>query len=272
MQQAIDFEIRWQIEQIEDGLEIQQATVLFDPDTGETRAMRTKEDAADYRYFPDPDLPPLVIDPSWIERIRAEMPESQEAMRARLLTQYGLAPDTAKLLVSDKPTVQLFEDALAVTRTSANSSTWRGVNDAQIVANWTLGKLSAYMNFADLAMDKCPVTAQAFGHLLSLVLGNKITPTGADTILREHLMIGSASMPEEIDTIVRKLDLAQISDTGAIEKVVDDVLAASPLIVAEVKAGKEKAFNALVGKIMAATRGKANPAQVNAILKQKLGT
>jgi aspartyl-tRNA(Asn)/glutamyl-tRNA(Gln) amidotransferase subunit B len=271
LQEAIEFEVRRQIELIEDGGTVVQETRLYDSDKRETRSMRSKEDAHDYRYFPDPDLPPLVIDETWIERVRSAMPEMPESMRVRFTTAYGLTADTAKLLASDKSTAQFFEHALAAARVDTVTKEGQGVSAAQIVANWTLGKLSAYMNFRDLTIDRCPVSARDFGHLLSLVLGNKITPTGADSVLREYLMEGKVQSPPAIDALVQQLDLAQISDAGTLEKSVDGILSANPAIVAEFRAGKEKAFNALVGKAMAATKGKANPTQINDILRRKLG-
>jgi aspartyl-tRNA(Asn)/glutamyl-tRNA(Gln) amidotransferase subunit B len=254
LQQAIDFEVRRQIELIEDGGTVVQETRLYDPDRNETRSMRSKEDAQDYRYFPDPDLPPLVIDAAWIERVRAEMPELPEAKRARFASAFALAESDAASLVANAALAQSFEATVAA-----------GV-DAKLAANWHLGEFAAAVNRTDIDAADAPVQGARLAGLLKRIEDGTISGKIAKDVFGA-MWAGEG----DADAIIAARGLRQISDEGAIEKIVDDVLAAQPAIVAEFRAGKEKAFNALVGKAMAATKGKANPAQVNAILKRKLG-
>ncbi len=255
MQQAIDFEIRWQIEQIEDGLAIQQATVLFDPDTGETRAMRTKEDAADYRYFPDPDLPPLVIAPEWVEQVRSEMPELPRAMAQRFVADYGLPAYDAAQLTASKATSAYFEQA-------AQAS-----GQAKLASNWVMGEISRRLNAGELAIDEAPVSASQLAALLGRIADNTISNNAARQVF-DALWTGEGS---DVDAVIEAKGLKQMNDDGALEKILDAVIAANPDNVAQFKAGKDKAFNALVGQAMKASKGKANPAQVNALLRKKLG-
>ena len=254
MQQAIDFEIRWQIEQIEDGLKIQQATVLFDPDTGETRAMRTKEDAADYRYFPDPDLPPLVIAPEWVEQVRGEMPELPRAMAQRFVADYGLPAYDAAQLTASKATSAYFEQA-------AQAS-----GQAKLASNWVMGEISRRLNAGELAIDQAPVSAAQLGALLGRIADNTISNNAARQVF-DALWTGEGS---EVDAVIEAKGLKQMNDDGALAAILDEVIAANPDNVAQFKAGKDKAFNALVGQAMKASKGKANPAQVNALLRKKL--
>ncbi|RCW71564.1 Asp-tRNA(Asn)/Glu-tRNA(Gln) amidotransferase subunit GatB [Pseudorhodoferax soli] len=254
MQQAIDFEIRWQIEQIEDGLKIQQATVLFDPDTGETRAMRTKEDAADYRYFPDPDLPPLVIAPEWVEQVRGEMPELPRAMAQRFVADYGLPGYDAAQLTASKATSAYFEQA-------AQAS-----GQAKLASNWVMGEISRRLNAGELAIDQAPVSAAQLGALLGRIADNTISNNAARQVF-DALWTGEGS---EVDAVIEAKGLKQMNDDGALAAILDEVIAANPDNVAQFKAGKDKAFNALVGQAMKASKGKANPAQVNALLRKKL--
>ena len=254
MQQAIEFEVRRQIELIEDGGTVEQETRLYDADRNETRSMRSKEDAQDYRYFPDPDLPPLVIDEAWIERVRSEMPELPEAKRQRYVGVYALPPQDA---VSLSTTIVLslpFEDAV------------RAGADPKLAANWVLGDFSAALNRQEADLQEPRVSGLQLAALLKRIDDSTISGKIAKDVF-EAMWAGEG----DADTIIEKKGLKQISDTGAIQKIVDEVLAANPAIVAEVKAGKEKAFNSLVGKAMAATKGKANPAQVNTLLRKKLG-
>ena len=263
MQQAMDYEIRWQIEQIEDGHAIQQATVLFDPDTGETRAMRSKEDAADYRYFPDPDLPPLVIGRDWVEKTRAEMSELPRVMAARFVADYGLSEYDAGQLTQSKATAAYFE-------TAAKTS-----GSPKFAANWVLGEVSALLNRLQVAIDDVEVPVPtALGELIRRILDNTISHAGAKTVFHEmceriHEQLTDFS--KFIDAIIETKGLKQISDTGELEKIIDEVLAANAKNVEEIKAGNTKAMNALVGQAMKATKGKANPAQVNEMLRQKIG-
>jgi aspartyl-tRNA(Asn)/glutamyl-tRNA(Gln) amidotransferase subunit B len=259
MQDAIEFEVRRQIELIEDGGTVVQETRLYDPDRHETRSMRSKEDAQDYRYFPDPDLPPLVIDEKWIERIRTEMPELPEPMAHRFVADYEVPLPDAIQLVANRETARYFESTVsAPVGTELSGKT---------TANWILGEVSARLNRDGIEIDQAPVRANALGTLLTRIQDNTISGNIAKDVL-DAMWAGEHQ--GDPDAIIAAKGLRQISDAGAIEKIVDDVLAANAAIVAEYKAGKEKAFNSLVGKAMAATKNKANPAQVNAILKQKL--
>jgi aspartyl-tRNA(Asn)/glutamyl-tRNA(Gln) amidotransferase subunit B len=259
MQQAIEFEVRRQIELIEDGGKMVQETRLYDADRNETRSMRSKEDAQDYRYFPDPDLPPLVIDDTWIERIRAEMPELPEPMAHRFVADYGVPmPDAVQLTVS-REIARYFESTVQAPV---------GVQlSGKTAANWILGEISARLNRDGIEIEQAPVRPNEFAQLLARFQDNTISGSIAKEVLDA---MWNGEIGGDADAIISAKGLRQISDSGAIEKIVDEVLAANPAIVAEYLAGKQKAFNSLVGKTMAATKGKANPAQVNAILKRKL--
>ena len=258
MQQAIEFEVRRQIELIEDGGSVVQETRLYDPDRNETRPMRSKEDAQDYRYFPDPDLPPLTIDDGWIARVRAEMPELPEPMAQRLAEAYVISTTDAAQLTSNRETARYFESTVQALV---------GTLSGKIAANWILGELSAKLHRDVIEIEDSPVSGPDLARLLTRVEDHTISGSIAKEVF-DAMWAGENG--RDPDAIIATKGLRQISDTGAIEKIVDDVLAANAAIVAEYKAGKEKAFNALVGKAMAATKGKANPAQVNAILKRKL--
>ena len=253
MQQAIEYETQWQIDTLEDGGKIQQATVLFNPDTGETRAMRSKEEANDYRYFPDPDLLPLVVTEEDKARVKATMPELPEAMKARFEAEYGLSPYDAVTLTASRDMADYF---VAVVQAGA---------EAKAAANWVMGMLSAKLNAEEKAIADSPVSAQQLAQLLKRIQDNTISNNAAKQVF-EALWLGEA----DVDAIIAAKGLKQESDAGAIEAIIDEVLAANPAMVEEFKAGKEKAFNALVGQAMKASKGKANPAQVNEILKKKL--
>lgn len=255
MQQAIDFEIRWQIEQIEDGHAIQQATVLFNPDTGETRAMRTKEDAADYRYFPDPDLPPLVISDEWVARVRGEMTELPRVMAQRFQQQHGLSDYDATQITQSKATAAYFE---AATQASGQP---------KLAANWVLGELSRRLNQQEQDIAQAPVTAPLLGSLVARIADATISNNAAKQVF-DALW---SDPTQTVDGLVDSLGLKQMNDSGALEKIIDEVVAANPDNVAQFKAGKDKAFNALVGQIMKASKGKANPQQVNELLRKRLG-
>ena len=257
MQQAIDYEVHWQIAEIEEGRAIQQATVLFDPDTGETRAMRSKEDAHDYRYFPDPDLLPLVIDRDWVERTRTTMPELPAAKKQRFMTDFGLSGYDATTLTTSLETADYFEAAVAVA----------GKGSAKPCANWVSVDLAARLNKDGKDLADSPVSAAQLGGLVARIADNTISNNIAKKVF-EALWNGEG---QSADEVIEKQGLKQITDTGAIEKLIDEVLTANAVMVAEFKAGKEKAFNALVGQAMKATKGKANPQQVNELLRQKLG-
>ncbi len=254
MQQAIEYETQWQIETLEDGGTIQQATVLFNPDTGETRAMRSKEEANDYRYFPDPDLLPLAISENDISTVKADMPELPEAMKARFEAQYGLAHYDANALTSSRTTADYF------VATVDNGC------DAKLAANWVMGSVSAKLNADDKEISESPISPSALASLIKRIQDGTISNNAAKQVF-EAMWAGEG----DADSIIESKGLKQVSDTGAIEAIVDEVLAANAAMVEEFKAGKEKAFNALVGQAMKASKGKANPAQVNEILKKKLG-
>ena len=254
MQQAIDYEVRWQIEQIDDGHAIQQATVLFDPDSGETRAMRTKEDAADYRYFPDPDLPPLVIAPEWIEQVRSEMPELPRVIAQRLVTDYGLSEYDANQLTQNRGVSAAYEETVAICR------------QAKLAANWYI---NAYIpaQFGPNAWQL--ISHEAPSKMASLVMriaDSTISSSGAKQVF--EAMWNRDGL--DVDAIIEAKGLKQMNDSGELEKIIDEVIAANPDNVAQFKAGKDKAFNALVGQVMKASKGKANPQQVNELLKHRL--
>jgi len=256
LQQAIEYEVKWQIETIEDGGKIQQATVLFDPATGQTRTMRSKEDAQDYRYFPDPDLLPLEIAPNWITSVKAAMPELPAEMRARFEREYGLSAYDAVALTASREIAQYYEDCLAVA----------GKTNFKTCANWMIGDLAARLNKENLEIGESPVSPKQLAGLIRRIADNTISnKLGKDVF--DALWNGEGS---DADTVIETKGLKQITDSGAIEKLIDEVLAANRKSVEEFRAGKEKAFNALVGQAMKATKGKANPQQVNELLHKKL--
>jgi aspartyl-tRNA(Asn)/glutamyl-tRNA(Gln) amidotransferase subunit B len=254
LQQAIDFEVQWQIDRIEDGLAVEQATVLFDPDAGETRAMRTKEEAHDYRYFPDPDLPPLVIAPDWVERVRAAMPELPAAMAERFERADGLPA----------------YDAAMMTQSLAFARCYEAVRDGcgapKLAANWLMGEVSKRLNAQGLAIDAAPLRPDQLAALIRRVADGTVSHNGARQVF-DALWSGEGA---DVDALIEAKGLEQMSDAGALEAIVDEVLVANAKSVAEYRAGKDKAFNALVGQVMKASRGKANPAQASELLKRKL--
>ncbi|MDO9203409.1 MAG: Asp-tRNA(Asn)/Glu-tRNA(Gln) amidotransferase GatCAB subunit B, partial [Hydrogenophaga sp.] len=247
-------EVRWQIEQIEDGHAIQQATVLFDPDTGETRAMRTKEDAADYRYFPDPDLPPLVIGRDWVERVKGEMPELPRQMAERLVQTYGLPEYDATTLTQSPAMAAYFETAA------------QACGSPKLVSNWIMGEVSRRLNAEERDMASVPVSAAQLAALIGRIADGTVSNNAAKQVF-EALWNGEAS---EVDAVIEAKGLKQMNDTGALEKIIDEVMTANAPMVEQFRAGKEKSFNALVGLVMKASKGKANPQQANDVLRQKL--
>jgi aspartyl-tRNA(Asn)/glutamyl-tRNA(Gln) amidotransferase subunit B len=255
MQQAIDYEVRWQIEQIEDGQAIQQATVLFNPDTGETRAMRSKEDAADYRYFPDPDLPPLVIAPAWVDQVRAGMTELPRVMSQRFASQYGLSDYDATALTQSRSIATYFE-AVA-----------QACGQPKLAGNWITGELARRLNAADLSIEQAPVSATQLGALITRIQDGTISNNAARQVF-DALWSGEGT---QVDALIEAKGLRQLNDSSALEGIVDTVIAANAKNVAEYRAGNAKALNALVGQIMKGSAGKANPQQVNDLLKAKLG-
>ncbi|HSC23837.1 MAG TPA: Asp-tRNA(Asn)/Glu-tRNA(Gln) amidotransferase subunit GatB [Casimicrobiaceae bacterium] len=256
--QAIEYEARRQIELVEDGGRVVQETRLFDADRGETRPMRSKEDAQDYRYFPDPDLPPLAIDEGWIERIASEMPELPAAMRTRLAAEHGLGDYDAQQLTASRELVAYYE---AVCEALPASDPAR----RKLVANFVLGEFSAARNRADIPIRAAPVSAVELAGLLRRVADGTVSGKIAKDVF-DAMWAGEG----DADAIIERRGLRQISDPGAIERLVDTVLAENATIVAEFRAGREKAFNALVGHVMKASKGKANPAQVNDVLRHRL--
>jgi aspartyl-tRNA(Asn)/glutamyl-tRNA(Gln) amidotransferase subunit B len=307
MKRAIDFEVRWQIEQIEDGRAIQQATVLFDAETGETRSMRTKEDAADYRYFPDPDLPPLIISREWVESTRSEMNELPRVMAARLVSQYGLSDYDAGQLAQSPEVAKYFEAVATLTGYPKLASNWitgevsrrrktlefatRMIDiliSQAASADGMIEELEALKESVENGSDEdfddlfanieqrrialeadalyCPIGASDLAKMLCRIADGTVSNNGAKQVF-DALWTGEGT---DVDAIIEAKGLKQMSDTGELEKIIDDVLAANAKNVEEVKAGNAKAMNALVGQAMKATKGKANPAQVNELLKKKL--
>ena len=254
MQQAIDYEIRWQIEQIEDGHAIQQATVLFDPDTGETRAMRTKEDAADYRYFPDPDLPPLRVAPEWVEQVKAQMPELPRQMAARFVAQYGLPEYDATTLTQSQAMAGYFEAAA------------KACGQPKLASNWVMGEISRRLNLEEIGMDAVKVSAAQLAALIGRISDGTISNNAARQVF-DVLWTGEGS---HVDAVIEAKGLKQMNDSGALEAIIDEVIAANPANVEQYRAGKDKAFNALVGQIMKASKGKANPQQAGDLLRARL--
>ncbi len=258
MEQAIEYEVRRQIELIEDGGKVVQETRLYDPDRDETRSMRSKEDAQDYRYFPDPDLLPLVIAEADIARVRAALPELPHAKRERFVREFGLTEYDAGLLTSSREAADYFETLVRESRA-----------EPKICANWQNGELAAALNRAGRDVSASPVSATALGGLLLRIADGTISGKIAKDVF-EAMWAGEAAGADAADAVIAAKGLKQISDAGEIGRLVDEVLAANPKQVEDYRAGKEKAFNSLVGQVMKATRGKANPGQVNEMLKKKL--
>jgi aspartyl-tRNA(Asn)/glutamyl-tRNA(Gln) amidotransferase subunit B len=295
MQQAIDYEVQWQIDTIENGGKIHQATILFNPDTGETRAMRSKEDAHDYRYFPDPDLLPLDITPAMLEQARATLPELPQAKQSRYVNELNLSAYDASILTASREMADFFEATLnpnppqsPLVRGEANSSpdettshsTKLSKNDSQVAgydkgrpggveaklcANWLIGEVSAQLNRDGLEMAQCPITPQQLGGMLQRIADSTISNAGAKEVFRAMWSEGG-----DADAIIEAKGLKQVSDSGEIEALVDEIIAANADKVAEYRSGKDKLFGFFVGLAMKASKGKANPAQLNEVLKKKL--
>jgi aspartyl-tRNA(Asn)/glutamyl-tRNA(Gln) amidotransferase subunit B len=273
MQEAIDFEVRRQIELIENGGRVVQETRLYDSDKHETRSMRSKEDAQDYRYFPDPDLPPLVIDKSWIKRVEESMPELPEAMQARFAEQYLLYPEDSAALTTTHATATYFTrtmEELAKVPGIPYSSQGHDATNGKSVANWVINEIGALLNNHQTDIENVPISPKQLAELVAHTdrFKGTISHKAAKAVL---MAMWTGEQGGDSEAIIAAKGLAQISDEGAIGKIVDEVLASNPAIVAEVRAGREKAFNSLVGQVMKASKGNANPAQVNAIIKKKLG-
>ena len=259
LEEAINYEVRRQIELIEDGGAVVQETRLYDPDRKETRSMRSKEDAQDYRYFPDPDLPPLVIAQEWIERVKASMPELPGAMRERFVRDYGLPEYDAAVLTQSKAMASYFEAVVGKA----------GKEQAKPAANWLMGDVSSTLNREGVDIVDAPVKPEQLALLLKRIADGTISNKIAKEVF--GAMWEAKSDKETLaDEVIEAKGLKQISDVGALEKIVDEVLAANAKSVEEYRAGKEKAFNAIIGQAMKATKGKANPAQLTDLLKKKL--
>ena len=252
IQQAIEYEARRQIEILEDGGKIDQETRLFDPNKGETRSMRSKEEAHDYRYFPDPDLLPLELDPAWVKAIEAELPELPDAKKARLQSQYGLSAYDAGVLITEQARADYFEEAA------------KG-RDAKLTANWVTNELAAKLTAGGLDVENSPLKPDAIAELVALIEEGVISSKIAKDVF-ERMWAGEGR-PREI---VEKQGLQQVSDTGALEKIIEELIAANPGQAASVKE-KPQAIGWFVGQVMKATGGKANPGAVNGLLKAKLG-
>jgi len=260
MEKAIEYEVRRQVELIEDGGKVVQETRLYDPDRGETRPMRSKEDAQDYRYFPDPDLLPLEISEAWISEVKRSMPALPDELRQKFETQYGLTPYDAGQLVESREKAEFFERSVIPLSALTVPAT------PKVVANWIIGPVTSLLNDREVDFANSTVSPSSLSATLVLVAAGTISANVAKDVLRA--VADGEGSPEEI---VEKRGLAQISDAGALEAAVDQVLAANAKQVEDYRAGRQKAFNSLVGQVMKATQGKANPAQVNEILRRKLG-
>jgi aspartyl-tRNA(Asn)/glutamyl-tRNA(Gln) amidotransferase subunit B len=271
MQQAIEYETQWQIETLEDGGKVQQATVLFNPDTGETKSMRSKEEANDYRYFPDPDLLPLEVTELDKARVKANMPELPEAMKVRFETDYNLYAVEAAQLTSSKGIAEYFESlvnqVIAMKPVTIVSPTEEAYAYGKISANWVTNGLTAKLKDTEKEIVESVITATQLAKLICRVQDETISNNAAKQVF-EAMWAGEG----DVDEIIAARGLKQESDSGAIEAIIDEVLTANQAMVEEFKAGKEKAFNALVGQAMKASKGKANPTQVNEILKKKLSS
>ncbi len=262
IEKAINYEVARQIELIESGGKVQQQTRLYDPDKGETRALRSKEEANDYRYFPDPDLLPVVLDAAFINEIRKTLPELPDEKAARLVKDYELSAYDASVLTSSRETADYYE---SVTRNLTGDAPHQIMGNAKLAANWVMGDLSGALNKASLEIGASKVSATALAVLLSRINDETISGKLAKEVFEAMWLEGKGA-----DDIIEARGLKQITDTGAIETVIDEVMAANPKQLADYRSGKDKLFGFFVGQVMKITAGKANPAQVNDLLKQKL--
>ena len=253
IERAINIEVERQIDIIESGGKVVQETRLYDPDKNETRSMRGKEDANDYRYFPDPDLLPVEVTPEFIESVRASLPELPDAKRQRFMKQYGLSPYDADSLTQSREVAEYFEAVTALT------------NDAKLTANWMNGDVAAALNRAGLEITAIPVNTEALASLLKRIQDNTISGK-----IAKEVFDALWNSEDTTDEIIEKKGLKQITDSSAIEGLIDGIIAANPKQVEEYRSGKDKLFGFFVGQAMKASKGKANPEQLNAILKQKL--
>lgn len=255
LEAAINYEVEAQIEIIEDGGKVQQATMLFDPEKGETRVMRLKEDAHDYRYFPDPDLLPIIISDEQLQKAKDEMPELPSEMAARFVAEFGVSEYDARLLTASRAQAAYFEEAAAADK-----------SQGKLVANWMNGELAATLNKEGLELSESPITAPRLSALVA-----KISDGTLSSKLAKKAFEAMWAEPEAtIGQVIEKHGLQQITDTGAIEAMIDEVLANNAKAVEQFKSGNEKALNAIVGQVMKASKGKANPGQVQDLIKAKL--
>ncbi|MDG1850862.1 MAG: Asp-tRNA(Asn)/Glu-tRNA(Gln) amidotransferase subunit GatB, partial [Gammaproteobacteria bacterium] len=255
VEKAINIEVQRQIDIIEDGGKIVQETRLYDADKNETRSMRSKEVANDYRYFPEPDLLPIVIDDAYIESVRATLPELPDIKKQRFQDQYALSEYDAMILSSDLSTADYFEEVA------------KACGDAKLSANWVMGDLQASLNKYEISISENPISSEALAGLIKRIKDNTISSKIAKTVF-EAMLAGEG----DADSIIESKGLKQVTDTGAIEKMVDEVIAKNPAQVQQFKEGKEQVIGFFVGQIMKASQGKANPAQVNQLLKEKLSS
>jgi aspartyl-tRNA(Asn)/glutamyl-tRNA(Gln) amidotransferase subunit B len=253
VERAINYEIERQIGVLEDGGEVIQETRLYDPDANETRSMRSKEEAHDYRYFPDPDLLPLVVGEEFVARVRTTLPELPDAKKARFMKEYGISAYEAEILTTSRDMADYYEEVVRVT------------GDPKLSANWMLGDLSGALNKSGLDITQSRVSARALGGLLLRIQDHTLSGKLAKQVF-EAMWAGEG----DADTVIEKQGLKQITDTSAIEAVIDQVLAANPKQLQQYQNGQEKLFGFFVGQVMKATQGKANPQQVNQLLEQKL--
>ncbi len=257
VEKALEYEIKRQIKALGDGGEIIQETRLWDSSTGTTQSMRTKEEAHDYRYFPDPDLVPLTVDQKWLDDIRESLPELPDIKRERFVSEYGLPEHDADLLISERAVADWFEEAMASYALS--------VSGPKVVSNWMMGELTRLLNEDNETIEECPVRPSQLADMLKLIDKGTISGKIAKTVFEEMYKTG-----RDAEVIIKEKGLVQISDTGEIEKIVDDVITKSPEEVERFKAGEQKLLGFFVGQVMKATKGKANPQMVNELLKSKL--
>jgi aspartyl-tRNA(Asn)/glutamyl-tRNA(Gln) amidotransferase subunit B len=255
VQRGLEAEIERQIDALESGEMIVQETVHFDPATGTVSTLRSKEEAHDYRYFPEPDLTPIELDAAYVERVRAGLPELPAARKKRLIDEYGLPPKEAALLAANKPLGDYFESLAEAT------------GDARMSANWTLGDLSAYLNAAGLEVTQCPVTVEGLAGLLGLVRDGSLSGKMAKEVFEAMTTTGKSA-----EVIVAERGLGQISDTGELEAIVARLVAANPGPAEEFRQGRDRVLGFFVGQVMKETRGQANPQVVNDLLRKHLGT
>jgi len=254
VERAINYEVERQIDVLERGGKIVQETRLYDADKNETRSMRTKEEANDYRYFPDPDLLPVVIEPEFLEKVKTTLPELPDDKKHRFVKEHQLSLYDASILTASRELAEYFEAVLKMAK-----------NDAKLCANWVIGDLSAALNKHNLDITDSPVTAKMLGGMISRIIDNTISGKIAKQVF-EAMWQGEG----DADTIIEAKGLKQVTDVAAIEKIVDEIIANNPKQVEQYRGGKDKLFGFFVGQVMKVTKGKANPAQVNELLKQKL--